>query len=166
MSSQFHFHAFKLKLFCLSSYYCISNSEFGQSSSFSVESNLFSTLFNLAYRHSFSFRDKHASRSVCEYECCFDEFLNWMIILLNQMTRHYIWLITKRNRMTLFSSIRFLVVKLAARLLKLTEKTYINYCYHKKKNFHYLGSMVIKISYRRQFYREIQLNSLKLFVVN
>ena len=29
MSSQFHFHAFEFKLFCISSCYCVSNSEFG-----------------------------------------------------------------------------------------------------------------------------------------
>ena len=65
-----------------------------------------------------------------QVECCFDELLNWMIILLNRMTQHHIWLIIKRNRMTLFSSIRFrvkyisLMVKLAAHFPKLTEKTY------------------------------------------
>ena len=50
MSSQFHFRAFGLKLFCRSSCYCVSNSDFGHSISFWVESNSFSTLFNLASR--------------------------------------------------------------------------------------------------------------------
>ena len=48
MSSQFNFLAFELKLFCCSSCYCVSNSEFGRSISFWVESNSLSTLFNLA----------------------------------------------------------------------------------------------------------------------
>ena len=34
MDSQFHFHAFVLKLVCLSGFYCVSNSEFGHSISF------------------------------------------------------------------------------------------------------------------------------------
>ena len=31
ISSQFHFHVFELELFCLSSCYCVSNSEIGHS---------------------------------------------------------------------------------------------------------------------------------------
>ena len=62
MSSQFHFRAFVLKLFCLSSRYCVSTSEFGHSISFLVKSNSFSTLFNLAYRHSFSWHTRLKKR--------------------------------------------------------------------------------------------------------
>ena len=72
----------------------------------------------------------HASKSSCEFECCFVELLNCMVILLNRMTQQYFCLVIKRNRMAIFSSIQFrakqngAVVKLAAHLPKLTEKSY------------------------------------------
>ena len=131
MSNQFHFHAFELKLFCLSSCYCVSYSEFDHSISFWVESNSFVTLMSyLAYRHSFSWHTRLKKR-LRIWMLFWWILLNWIIVLLIRMTQHYIWRIIKRNRMTLFNSIRFrakynsLVVKLAAHLPKLTEKTYI-----------------------------------------
>ena len=98
MSNQFHFHEFELKLFCLSSCYCVSYSEFDHSISFWVESNSFVTLITyLAYRHSFSWHTRLKKR-----------LRIWMLF----------WWIVKLNYCCL-------VVKLAAHLPKLTEKTYI-----------------------------------------
>ena len=110
MSSQCHFHAFELKLFCLSGCYWASNWEFvliwAKFLEHSVQLNV----------SSFFFRDTHASRRVCEFKCWFDELVNWMIILFNRLTQHYILLIIKQNRMTLLSSNRFCAYRIAWRL--------------------------------------------------
>ena len=58
----FYFRAFELKLFCLLSCYCVSNSEFGNPISFWADSNSFSTLFNLEYLHSFSWHTRLKKR--------------------------------------------------------------------------------------------------------
>ena len=73
---------------------------------------------------------KHTPQKTLVNLNAFDELLNWMNILLKQITQQYIWLVVKLNQMTLFSSIWFrakknsVVVKFAANLRKFTEKTY------------------------------------------
>ena len=76
---------------------CVSNSEFGNSISFWVESNSFSTLFNLAYRHSFSWHIRPKKRLRIWMLLWWMVKLNDYFVKLNDATLHLTNHKTKSN---------------------------------------------------------------------
>ena len=97
MSSQFHYHACEFKLFCLSSCYWVSNSEFGHSISFWDKSNSFNNLFSLAYRHSFSWHTRLKKRLRIWMLLWKNVKLNDYFVTSNDATLHLTYHKTKSN---------------------------------------------------------------------